>query len=196
MDQTIYNKARRDKFLMVFDIPLALKQKAIEVPTIKCNPDAQAYLADAIQFAIYGTPVPRVSVREIYVPYLGQTHRQTSYSRPNYSPLTIGMAVDNKFLNYWLLWTWLNLWNDTSGSQFDASYNPTTVSTSIADYVTSFTIFGLDEYNNKVISFLYKNVIITDLSEIEFSYRNTEEIGCTASFVFDQLDVALIQPEC
>jgi len=194
MDQTIYNKARRDKFQMIFDIPVALKNKALNTPFVKCNADTQAYLADSIQFSIYGTPVPRVSVREVDIPYLGQTHRQTSYTRPSYTPLTIGMAVDNKFLNYWLLWSWLNLWNDSQDSQFDGS--SINVSPSIADYVAAFTIYGLDEYNNRVISFSYKNVIITDLSEIEFSYKNTEEIGCTATFVFDQLNVELLQTSC
>ena len=106
------------------------------------------------------------------------------------------MAIDNKFMNYWLLWSWLNLWNDTSSSEFYPGLVNTTNSTSIKDYITSFTIFGLDEYNNKIIAFKYKNVIITGLSEIEFSYRNTEEIGCTATFVFDQLDIEMLSPIC
>jgi len=196
MDQTILNKARRDKFAMVFDIPLALKRKAAEVQKAGCSVNLQAFAADSIQFSLYGTPVPRVSVREVDVPYVGQVHRQTSYSRPSYSPLTIGMSIDNQFTNYWLLWTWLNMWNDTRTSEFDPGIMGGTQDTSINDYVTSFTIFGLDEYNNKVISFKYKSVIITDLSEIEFTFRNTEEIGCTATFVFDQLYVDLINPEC
>lgn len=196
MDQTIFNKARRDKFAVVFDIPKALKDRAVNIDTQKCNADVQAYLSNSIQFAIYGTPVPRVSIREVDLPYAGQVHRQTSYARPNYAPLTIGMAIDNKFLNYWLLWTWLNMWNDANTAEFDPSiYNPS-LDTSIADYVTALTIYGLDEYNNKIIEFNYSNVIITDLSEVEFSYRNTEEIGCTATFVFDQMRVNLLTPVC
>ena len=150
-----------------------------------------------MQFSIYGTPVPKVIVEAIEAPYSGQVHRHTSYSRPVYSSLTIGMAVDNRFLNYWLLWTWINLWNDTRTGQFDAGIGPEiNFNTNIADYITSFTIYGLDEYNNRIISFKYKNVIITELSEIEFSYRNTEEIGCTATFVFDQMYVDLLSPQC
>jgi len=195
MDQTIYNKARRDKFSIVFDIPKALKDK-IKSQAIECSTDLTTRAVESIQFAIYGTPVPRISIREIDVPYAGQTHRHTSYTRPTYTPLTIGMSIDNKFFNYWLLWAWLNLWNDRKSSDFDPSFNGNITNTSVEDYITSFTIYGLDEYNNKVISFAYKNVIITDLSEIEFSYRNTEEIGCTASFVFDQLDIKMLIPAC
>lgn len=196
MDQSIFNKARRDKFIMIFDIPLALKRKAEEVKKAGCNVNLEAYAANTVQFSLYGTPVPKVSIREVDVPYAGQVHRQTSYARPTYAPLTIGMNIDNQFINYWLLWTWLNLWNDTRTAEFYPGINSSTTNTSIQDYVTSFTIYGLDEYNNKVISFKYKSVIITDLSEIEFSFRNTEEIGCTATFVFDQLHVDLISTPC
>lgn len=197
MDQAILNKARRDKFSMVFNIPNALKKKILGMQSSgTCSSDLRAFTEDHVQFAIYGTPVPRVSVREVDAAYAGQVHRQTSYFRPSYSPLTIGMTVDNKFLNYWLLWSWLNLWNDTRTSQFDPEIFTPSLNTSIEDYVTAFSVYGLDEYNNKVIEFKYKNVVITELSEIEFSYRNTEEIGCTATFVFDQLDVKLLAPIC
>lgn len=196
MDQTILNKARRDKFEMVFDIPLALKRKAALVKRAGCNVNLDAFAADSVQFSLYGTPVPRVSIKEVDLPYAGQVHRQTSYARPTYSPLTIGMAIDNQFTNYWLLWTWLNLWNDARTAAFDPSINNYTTSTDISEYVTSFNIYGLDEYNNRVISFSYKSVIITELSEIEFTFRNTEEIGCTATFVFDQLYVDLLSSAC
>jgi hypothetical protein len=111
--------------------------------------------------------------------------------------LTIGMTVDNKFLNYWLLWAWINLWNDTRTGEFEPAYlENNSANAGIQDYVTSFTIYGLDEYDNRIISFRYKNVIITELSEIEFSYRNPEEIGCTATFVFDQMYVDLLVAPC
>lgn len=196
MEQTIYNKARRDKFSIVFDIPKALKDRLLKIPGADCVQDLNSKAINSIQFAIYGTPTPSVRVEAIDAPYAGQTHRHTSYTRPAYSPLTIGMAIDNKFMNYWLLWSWLNLWNDTSSSEFYPGSVNITNSTNIKDYITSFTIFGLDEYNNKIIAFKYKNVIITGLSEIEFSYRNTEEIGCTATFVFDQLDIEMLAPFC
>lgn len=197
MDQSVLNKARRDKFSMVFNIPNALKKKILGIQSSSaCSADLRVFTEDHVQFAIYGTPVPKVTVGDIEAPYAGQVHKHTSYFRPSYSPLTIGLNVDNKFLNYWLLWSWLNLWNDTRTSQFDPEiYNPS-LDTSIEDYVTTFSIYGLDEYNNRVVEFKYKNVIITELSEIEFSYRNTEEIGCTATFVFDQLYVNLLAPSC
>lgn len=201
MKQTIFNKAHRDKFIVVFDIPRALKAKATIAQKNLCGSDSaiSVYNPDSIQFSVYGTPVPTVRVDPIDAGYAGQVHRHTSYSRPVYSPLTLGMSINNDYSNYWLLWSWLNLWNDAQTGMFDGKSNSNrlinpvdTPVTSIEDYVTTFKIYGLDEYNNKMISFTYKNVIMTELSEVEFSYRNTEEIGCTATFVFDQLYVELM----
>lgn len=197
MNQSILNKSRRDKFTMVIDIPVALKKKIENVPSsTSCGYNIKELLnANTIQYSLYGTPVPRVSVAAIEAPYGGQVHRNTTFSRPSYAPLTIGMSIDNRFFNYWLLWTWINLWNDTRTAEFDPA-RPITFDNSIEDYVTSFTVYALDEYDNRLISFSYKNVIITELSEIEFSYRNIEEIGCTATFVFDQMFVNLEQVGC
>jgi hypothetical protein len=198
LSQTIFNKARRDKFQMVFDLPLALKRKAKSITGSNCTENLSELLsAESIQFSIYGTPVPKVTVSAIDAAYAGQVHKNTSFTRPEYAPLTIGMSVDNRFLNYWLLWTWINLWNDTRTGEFEPNnLQINTINPGIQDYITSFTIYGLDEYDNRIISFRYKNVIITELSEIEFSYRNTEEIGCTATFVFDQMYVDLLSTSC
>jgi hypothetical protein len=200
MKQTIFNKARRDKFIVVFDIPKALKDKSTLVQKNLCGEDSMSvFNPDSIQFSIFGTPVPTIKIDPIDVSYAGQIHRQTSYSRPTYSPLTLGMSINNNYTNYWLLWAWLNLWNDTKTSIFDGSLNTSRYinpidnpDTSVLDYVTTFKIYGLDEYNNKLICFTYTNIVLVELSEIEFSYRNSEEIGCTASFVFDQLHVDLL----
>ncbi len=196
MEQTIFNKARRDKFIAVLDIPIALKQRAnLLYKTSGCENDFKTLNANSLQFSVYGTPVPTVTVEDISVAYTGQVHKTTSFNRPTYTPLTLGCAIDNRFYNYWLLWNWLDLYNETNYGYFDAAVN-TGASQGLQDYTTSFAIFGLDEYDNKVVKFTYKNVLITKLSEIEFSYRNPEEIGCTASFVFDQMKVDLLAPPC
>jgi hypothetical protein len=201
MKQTIFNKAHRDKFIVVFDIPKALKDKATSTQRELCGDESvSVYNADSIQFSIFGTPVPTIKIDPIDVGYAGQVHRQTSYSRPTYTPLTLGMSINNNYKNYWLLWSWLNLWNDTKTSVFDKSkivdssdkFYLSNLTPNIEDYITTFKIYGLDEYNNKMICFTYTNIVLIELSEIEFSYRNTEEIGCTASFVFDQLHVELL----
>lgn len=196
MDQAVFNKARRDKFLAVLDIPIALKDRANRLyRSSTCSESFQTLNANSLQFSVYGTPVPSVTVEEISTPYAGQTHKTTSFTRPTYAALTLGCVIDNRFFNYWLLWNWLDLYNEATSGIFDAAITDPRGS-GLADYVTTFTIFGLDEYNNRVVQFTYKNVFITKLSEIEFSYRSTEEIGCTSTFVFDQMKVDLLNPVC
>ena len=196
MEQTILNKARRDKFIAVLDIPLALKNRAnLLYKTNGCENDFKTLNANSLQFSVYGTPVPLVSIDDVSVPYAGQVHKTTSFNRPTYSALTLGCVIDNRFYNYWLLWNWLDLYNEAASGYFDAAIN-TDARDGLQDYVTSFYIYGLDEYDNKVVKFSYKNVFITKLSEIEFSYRNPEEIGCTSTFVFDQMKVDLLAPPC
>ena len=50
------------------------------------------------------------------------------------------------------------------------------------------------------MSFTYNQAFITGLSEFDFSYQEPEEISCTASFAFNQLEVQLIKnvniPSC
>jgi hypothetical protein len=194
MYQSALNRSRNDKFIMVLDLPIAMKN--ISDPVLKKN-----YNADPIQFSIYGSPVPQVSVPDINVPFGGQVHKISSNSRPAYNPLTIKFLVDNGYKNYWILWQWMNLFNDTKKSSSDIAslksspieaHAPVLLGNQVLNYTSSFSIYSLDEYNNKVISFNYNNVFPTTLSELNFSNQDPSEINCTATFVFNQMDVVLL----
>ena len=97
-----------------------------------------------------------------------------------------------------MLWKWLDLFNDSEYSYTDLTASLGTFRDDISlrnpmrDYTTTFSLIGLDEYNNKLISFNYKSAFITNLSEINFSYQDPSEISCTATFVYNQLDVKLL----
>jgi hypothetical protein len=62
----------------------------------------------------------------------------------------------------------------------------------MTDFTSRFSIFGLDEYNNKIISFNYTDVFPTSLSEINFSNREGDEITCNATFSFNQLHIDML----
>jgi hypothetical protein len=189
MNQSVLNRSRNDKFTMILDLPLAMKN--ITDPVLQ-----SIYSADPIQFSIYGSPVPSVTVPDISVPYGAQVHRISSNARPAYTPLSIKFLVDNGYKNYWILWNWLNLFNDTkTGSSDIASYpnNSINVKNPVSSYVSTFNIYALDEYNNKTISFNYSNAFPTTLSELNFSNQDPSEINCTVTFAFNQLDVKLLR---
>jgi hypothetical protein len=189
MQQPVLNRSRSDKFAFVLDLPKALKDQVNSVLDITN--------ADPIQFTTFGSPVPAISVPDINLAYAGQSYHTSSNSRPAYPPLNIKFLVDNGYQNYWILWKWLNLFNDASDSI--TNINAATVSNDnirlsnpLSDYSSTFSLFALDEYNNKIIEFKYTSAFITGLSPIEFSFQNPDQIVCNATFVFNQLKVYLI----
>jgi hypothetical protein len=194
MNQSILNRSRNDKFIMVLDLPIAMK--AVSDPVLLSN-----YSADPIQFSIFGSPVPQIAVPDISLPYGGQVHRISSNARPAYNPLTIKFLVDNGYKNYWILWKWLNLFNDskTSSSDIASNLNNTTIdnipilTNPVRNYTSQFSIFSLDEFNNKTIAFTYNNAFPTTLSELNFSNQDPSEINCTVTFAFNQLNVELLR---
>jgi hypothetical protein len=195
MNQTILNRSRNDKFIMILDLPKAMKKKYDKI--LKEN-----FKVDTIQLSIFGSPVPEVTVPDISLPFGGQVHKISSNSRPAYNPLTVKFLIDNGYKNYWILWNWINLFNDskTSSSLMGnvngevSNYNlvPKIINP-ISEYVSRFSIFSMDEFNNKIISFTYNNAFPTNLSEINFSNQDSSEITCTVTFSFNQLNVELVK---
>jgi hypothetical protein len=195
MFQTVLNKARNDKFILTLDIPKALKSKFD-------TGSHDFFKSDSIQFSIYGSPVPSVNVPAINVPFGGQIYKASSTARPEYNPLTLKFVVDNGYKNYWVLWNWLNLFNDSKKSITDLTRSidyvsdfdkdPTLIHP-MSEYTSRFYIFGLDEYNNKIISFEYTGSFPTSLAEISYSNQDPTEINCSVTFAFNQLNVNLIK---
>jgi hypothetical protein len=194
MNQAILNRSRNDKFAMVLDLPKALKSSFDNVTF-------ENYSINPLQFSIYGSPVPSIKVPEIVLPYGGQTYRTSSNARPGYDPLTIKFLVDNGYKNYWLIWNWINLFNDskTSQSPINIAQNPPIngdtahIINSMNDYRSRFSIFALDEFNNKTVSFTYTDAFPVALGEINFSNQDPTEINCSVTFAFNQLHVDLIK---
>lgn len=195
MLQPALNRSRNDKFVLVLDLPIAMK-KLYDSTTEKF------YTVEPLQLSIYGSPVPQVSIPAISVPFGGQVHKVSSMSRPEYNPLTIRFLVDNGYKNYWTIWKWMNLFNDAKTSSSEITKGTDLLSTNIKDpiiqnkvreYVSSFSIYGLDEYNNKIIAFEYNNAFPTNLGEINFSNQDPSEINCSVTFAFNQLTVNLVK---
>jgi hypothetical protein len=63
-----------------------------------------------------------------------------------------------------------------------------------SDYQTDITVYGLDEYNNKVIQFKYTKAFPTSIDEIAFNEQNTGEmeLQCGFTFLFSQMQVELL----
>jgi hypothetical protein len=192
MDQSILNRSRSDKFTLVMDMPIAMRNKIDNV--LQNN-----YRPDKVEFTVFGSPVPKIEVKSINLPFGGQHLNITSGSRTEYGLLNLKFLIDNGYQNYWILWNWLNLFNNNELS--DSSINePSTLpwentfltKNPFSEYVTDFMLYGLDEYNNKIIEFKYDKSFITSLSELTYSHQDETIISCTATFAYNQLKVSLL----
>jgi hypothetical protein len=192
MNQTLLNRSRLDKFTLLMDLPFVMKGQVDNTLQLMYKPDV-------IQFTVFGSPVPKIEIPSIKLPFGGQHMHVTSGGRSDYGPLTLRFLLDNSYQGYWILWKWLNLFNDYQNSDSDINHvtslpqDPKIVMNNpFSNYVTTFELNALDEYNNKIINFKYNGCFITSLSEISFSHQDESLITCSASFAYNQLHVNLI----
>lgn len=189
VQQSILNKNRKDKFLLVLNLPNVLK----EINKVSPGDRGTDYLnLDSLQYSVYGSIVPTVTIPEVDTPFGGQAVKFTSYVRPSYGAVTVNFTVDNYYSNWWVLWKWLNLINDSKNSTYNYSDIPDPDGRSTSSYKSNITVYGLDEYNNKKIQFDYIGAFITGLGEIGYNYRDGDQIESSFTFVFGQLDVKLL----
>jgi hypothetical protein len=184
--QSFLNRASKDKFILVLNLPDVLKQQANTDPTISIDP---------LQISVFGTIVPTITVPAVEARYGGQTLNFSSHSRPTYPPLNVSFVVDNKYSNYYLLWKWLALLNDPKQSIYNgtepdkATFNNLLRSGINTEYQTDLSILALDEYNKTTIEFQYSNAFITSLGGINYSYRDGEILESTVEFQFNQINI-------
>jgi len=183
MNQAMLNKSRADKFLLVFDVPPILKEISK-----KFDQTNEVIIPDSVQYSIFGTAVPEITVPAVENRYAGSTLYVSSHSKNPYPPVTVSFNVDNEYKNYWVLYQWLNLLH----SQYEGRYNErelleNSVDPNFTDYQTDLTIYGKDEFNNNKIKFTYTKAFPTTVNGIEYSYQNPDEIISGFTFVYSQL---------
>jgi|LauGreDrversion2_6_1035139.scaffolds.fasta_scaffold46676_2 hypothetical protein len=185
--QSPFNKQRKDKFLFVMSLPEALRDI-----NKKITRSTTSIQFDSISFSVYGVVVPSISINEIATRYAGQTLHVSSESRPPYTNVTVNFTIDNYFNNYWAIYSWLDLINNQKYNDLD---NRDLVNSTTSEvYKSTFTLYGLDEYDNKIIQFDFTKAFPTSLGEINYSYRDAAQIDTSFEFAFDQLITKLIAP--
>lgn len=187
--QSVLNRPGKDKFLLVLNLPQVLRKQSLADDLINIDP---------LQISIFGTIVPDIAVPSNEVRFGGQSYNVSSYTRPNYQPLTVNFVVDTKFKNYWILWKWLSILNDPKSSYYTGTdpkietWKDRVESGIVTEYQTNFSVIGLNEYNQRSVEFVYYNAFITNIGGINYDYNDTELIKSTATFQFSQLDINLI----
>ena len=188
MKQALQNKARTDKFLMVLDLPDALKN--INTPDDRTTNTVNA---DALNYSVYSTQIPEVHVTDSETKFSGQTFHFTSHNRPEYGNVQVGFTVDNEFNNYWVIYKWINILNYNKEGFFNADHlADAEVKNPFEVYATTISVFGLDEYDNKKIQFDFRGVVPVKLGQIQYNYRTEAEVESTFEFSFSQMIAKLL----
>jgi hypothetical protein len=188
--QSVLNKASDDKFLLVLNVPLILKN------IDKKNRASETLNLDTLQFAVEGMVIPDVGIPSKTIPFGGQSLNVTSYARTPYQTNRIKFTVDNRFNNYWVLWKWLDLVNDAKLS----TYNQNNLSDTklpgglrnIESYQTDITVYALDEFNRRVAAFTYHKAFITLLGGVNYNYQAGAQILSYFEFDYSQFTIELL----
>ena len=185
--QSVLNKAREDKFFLVFDTPPIVK------PIVrKLERNDTTIIPDSVQFSIFGTMVPEITVKATEVRYAGSTLYVSSFSKDSYPPVEINFNVDSLYNNYYVIYQWLNLLHDQYSGVYNQHNIP--VDANFNDYMTDLTVYGLDEYGKKRISFTYTKAFPTSLGQIVYDQKGDEgkEISSKFVFVYSQIHVKIL----
>ena len=196
INQSILNKARKDKFILSLSIPESLKDFVTKSDRRAKEKSYQKVIPDSLQFSIFGSVVPEISITTEEIAYQGQTLKVSTHARPAYDDITVNFTVDNEYNNYWYIWRWLQVLNDPKYAVYDYHDSDPVPDRPRApqlleDYQTDFTLFGLNEANKNAIEFTYTKAFPTALGEISYNYRDTDEIESSFTFSFTQMLVKL-----
>lgn len=203
LKQALQNKARLDKFILSFTVPQCLQSIESKTERATEHKSRTRVLPDKLQYSVYGVVVPEISVPSIELPYSGQHMKASGHARDAYEDVTINFNVDNQFNNYWYIWRWLDILNDSEVSTYDAlghgKSNPQLMGSRneddpelMMDYQTDFTLYGINEYNKRQIEFTYTKAFPNSLGGIEYNYQSSDEIASSFTFSFSQLLVKLL----
>jgi len=189
--QSFFNHASTDKFIMVFDIPQILKNN-VEFYDRYQN----STIPDSVQYSLYRTKVPDLTVKGVEVRNTGSTLYISSHSKDSFPPTEVEFAVDNGYNNYWCIYQWLNLLHDEKTGQYNSKDFPN-VDKNFREYQTNIVIFGLDEYGKKRIKFTFTKAFPTTLKGLEFNQQAEGDMRIVSGFdfLFSQMHVETINEE-
>jgi len=192
INQSILNKARKDKFILVVTVPKAL----VDVNSSENRGRSDtSIISNSLQFSIQGFVVPAVRVDQAETVFAGQTVKFSAHHRPRYDNVSVKFNIDNEFNNYWVMYKWINIINDNKEAFFwkdNPDFTKIENGSIYDQYSSIFTVYGLDEYNNKKIQWDFHGVIPVGLGEIAYSYTDSGEAESSLEFAFSQLDAKLL----
>lgn len=188
------NVARKDKFILIVDLPnsfLPIRKKIKD----KCKRECSLLDINKLQLNIFANIVPEITIPKIEKPFGGQVMNFSSHARPTYSPIKVDFEVDAGYVNYYVLYKWLDIINDDLNSEFnyereinDSKHSP---GGRQPYYTSTMNMYALDEYNNKAAKWTFFGCFPTVLGGIDYSKRDAAIIVSSFTFEFSFLKMEL-----
>jgi hypothetical protein len=183
------NKQTLDRFLLVLDVPPALKH----LKSRNARTDELLNL-EAMQFTVFGSVVPDIDTDYSIERYAGNAISVANHSKKSPTPITVNFTIDNNFNNYWFIYKWLDLICDDEMAIYNGKNQQKTVAGMPGiPYQTNISIFALDEYQQaKTIRFDYTNAFPVNLGGFSWSNRDDSLITGSFSFMYSQFKAELL----
>jgi len=154
------SKSRSSGFKLLFPI----------VPSSKDISDLDPFFIN-----IMSTILPSIKINSLEMPWLGgQVYQEGGGIEYNQWETTF--HIDESWNNYLLLYNWIT-----------STYNGVNIFGSLTnDYQVTANLLILDNWNQTVITWQFKKLWPTSLSDVELSYENGNEIlKCNVTFLYD-----------
>lgn len=187
--QSPLNKTYADKFYFIMNMPSALNNlaKKHNLENIR-----NGINKESIKWNLISASIPSINIKAETHPFAGGNAYVSSHTKTPYDPLTIKFKVDNKYSNYLTVYEWINLIYDESEGHYDA-LDLSNGKSGLQSYATNVSIVATDEYDNPILQWIFSRAFPTQLSNFELNYQSTEELVCTATFVFSQMKIRNVQ---
>lgn len=172
--QAPLNKSRADKFILALTYP-----DIINSINDKTKIDLSKIKLDSLEISLREFEVPSIEISSITVPYGTQSIKVTSHKREPPSDVDFNFVIDNEYRNYYAIYKWLSILNDDVEG---VSYAKNS-----SEYSSDLSLFGLNEYNEKKIEFIYKGAFPVAIDSIKWDYKEGSEIICNAKFSYSKI---------
>lgn len=180
--QNPLNRTYEDKFLFIFNLPDALKN--IQHKYVQ-NIMSAGVTTKAITMTLTDFSIPEKTIKSQFIPYGGGHLAISTHTIDPYQPFKINFKADDKLANYFTIYEWINFIQNERKGYFDAE--DITDKTTFKAYTTNMSVVALDPYNNPIAQIMFLGAFPTSISSIDLNYKNTNDVNCSATFVFSQM---------
>ena len=182
------NVARNNKFILVIDLPKCFRKLENTGDGRSCT----VFKKDKLQMNVFGNILPEMEMESLAVPGWGQVPKVSSLARPAWKPININFTIDSKYENYYTIYKWMDLMNDTLDGGFDPHDLLDDPRGHLADYSTTFSLYALGEYNVPRTRWNMYGAFPTSLGSLNFNKREPNELECDFTYEFSFLKMELL----